>query len=275
MRHFLIRSVTSLVYAVILIAGMVIHKLLFAIVFLALMILALIEYYRLAELAGAKPQKITGIVTAVLFFGSLFGYGCGFLPVFSLLSAVLFLFLTFVFELYRKKSQPIANIAFTHLGFLYIVFPIGLTNFLVFPGLPDDKRFYPWLLFGITITIWIFDSVAYMVGTAVGKHRLFERISPKKSWEGSIAGGVMALLTGVLNASLFPSVEISGWLTISFIVVITGSFGDLVESLFKRSLNLKDSGNLLPEHGGILDRLDSFLFVVPFVVTWLFVFGLK
>ncbi len=275
MKHFQTRSLTSLVYAVVLVSSMLLHELFFAAVFLVLMVLALVEFYRMSEQTGAHPQKIMGIVTGVLFFIFLFGTARESLPVTTLLIPVIFLFLTFAVELYRKKTGPLANVAFTFLGFLYIAFPMGLTNILVFPGLPGNEKYYPYILLGVTLTIWIFDSFAYIIGTALGKHRLFERISPKKSWEGAVAGGVMAMLAGVLNAILFPFVELAGWIILSGIVIFAGLFGDLVESLFKRSIDLKDSGNLLPGHGGILDRLDSFLFTVPFVVAWFFIFSVK
>lgn len=275
MKTFITRSLTSLVYAVVMIAGIVIHPLLFAIVFLSLLILALLEFYRLAGLAGGFPQKITGFITAIFFFCSLFGYVTGFIPLQVAFIVLLLIFLTFIIELYRKRPRPFTNIGFTLLGFFYIALPLSLANFLIYPGLPGNHKFYPWILLGTIITIWTFDSGAYLIGTAIGKHRLFERISPKKSWEGVIGGGIVALLTGIVNALLIPSVEISDWLVISAIVIVLGTFGDLVESLFKRSLNLKDSGTLLPGHGGMLDRLDSLLFTIPFVLTWLIISGMK
>jgi phosphatidate cytidylyltransferase len=177
--------------------------------------------------------------------------------------------LMFIAELYRKTDNPGANLAFTLLGFFYIAIPMGLSGYLVYPGFNGSKGFYPWILFGVTLTIWIFDSGAYIVGTSRGKHRLFERISPKKSWEGVIGGGVAALLAGTLNGWLFPVLELKSWLVISMIVIIFGTFGDLVESMLKRSLHLKDSGSFLPGHGGFLDRFDSYLFVVPVVAFWL------
>jgi phosphatidate cytidylyltransferase len=275
LKTFITRSLTSLVYALIMIAGIIIHPLLFAVVFLLLLILALLEFYRLVTLAGGLPQKTTGFVTGIFFFCSLFGYVTGILPLHLAFIALLLLFLTFIIELYRKKPQPLTNIGFTLLGFFYIALPLSLINFLIYPGLPGNPRFYPWILLGTIITIWSFDSGAYLIGTTIGKHRLFERISPKKTWEGVIGGGIVAFLTGIVNAFFIPSVEMTGWLVISAIVIVFGTFGDLVESLFKRSLNLKDSGNLLPGHGGMLDRLDSLLFTIPFVLIWLIVSGLK
>ena len=264
------RTLTGAGYAVVLIAGMVIHPVIFAIVYLTLMVMALIEYYRMVELAGSSPQKMNGIATGVTFFVALFGFAYGIWPLFTALLAVVLLFSTFVIELYRCQQKPLSNIAYTLMGFFYIGIPMGLLNLLVFRGLTGKSEFHPWILLGITLTIWVYDSGAYLFGTALGKHRLFERISPRKSWEGVIGGGMVAILWGVVNARLFPSVSLLNWIALSIIIVIFGTFGDLIESMLKRSFNIKDSGNFLPGHGGILDRLDSFLFAIPFVVAWLF-----
>jgi phosphatidate cytidylyltransferase len=183
--------------------------------------------------------------------------------------------MTCIIELYRRKEQPIANIAYTLAGFLYIGFSLGLSNLLAFPISSGKHAFYPWILFGIIITIWIYDSGAYLIGTPLGRHRLFERISPKKSWEGLIGGAIFAMLAGVLNAWLFQSIELTTWLLISFVIIVSATFGDLVESLMKRSIGIKDSGNILPGHGGFLDRLDSFIFTVPMMVVLLYIIGLK
>lgn len=269
MRPFITRSVTSLLYATVMIGGMIIHPVLFGVVFLALTILCLVEFYRMASQAGASPQKVIGFGSAVLFFVLFLASSAGYVPFVYTLIPVLSLLFMFIIELYRKKDNPLANLASTLLGFFYIVLPMSLSGYLVYPGINGSAEFYPWILFGVTLTIWIYDSGAYLVGSSLGKKRLFERISPKKSWEGVIGGGVAALLTGLLNGWLFPELELGSWLVISVIVIIFGTFGDLVESMLKRSLHLKDSGSFLPGHGGFLDRLDSFLLVVPVVAFWL------
>lgn len=268
------RALTGFGYAVILIAGMIIHPVIFAFVYLGLMVLSLVEYYRMVQLAGGNPQYINGIATGVTFFLSLFGFAYGIWPLYISLISVLLLFSTFVIELYRNQPNPLSNIAFTLLGFFYIGLPMGLLNLIIFKGLPEERLFYPWILFGITIIVWIYDSGAYLFGTTFGKHRLFQRISPKKSWEGVLGGGVVAILTALLCSRLFTEINGISWLTLSIIVVVFGTFGDLIESMLKRSFNMKDSGKFLPGHGGILDRLDSFLFAIPFVVAWLFFAGM-
>jgi phosphatidate cytidylyltransferase len=275
LKDFLTRTLTSVIYAAVVVAGLLLHPFLFGAVFLALMIPALVEFYRMVKLAGGEPQSGWGLAISIIFFLSMFGYVTGLLSPSLLFGIVPLLFVTFIIELYRKKQQPMANVAYTLAGFLYIGFPMGLSNLLAFPLSSGKHTFYPWILFGIIITIWIYDSGAYLSGTPFGRHRLFERVSPKKSWEGVIGGGIFAMLAGVLNAWLFQSIELTNWLMISFLVIVASTFGDLCESLMKRSLGIKDSGNFLPGHGGFLDRLDSLIFTIPMVVAFLYIIGIK
>jgi phosphatidate cytidylyltransferase len=269
------RTLTSILYATVVVAGILLHPFLFAVVFLGLTVMAMLEFYRMVRISGVEPQIWSGLTVSIVFFASVFGFVTGFLTPYLVFSVIPLLFLIFIVELYRKKPFPIANIACTLAGFLYIAFPMSLSNLLAFPLNSGRHVFYPWILFGITITLWLYDSGAYLVGTTWGKHRLFERISPKKSWEGVLGGGIVAMLAGVMNAWLFQSIELLTWLLISFLVIVAGTFGDLVESMMKRSLGIKDSGNLLPGHGGFLDRLDSFIFTVPMVVALLYFIGIK
>jgi phosphatidate cytidylyltransferase len=122
---------------------------------------------------------------------------------------------------------------------------------------------------GVFFIVWVYDSMAYLVGSMFGKHKINEKISPNKTWEGFTAGAIFALVMGVLNAVIFQEPDIVNWLIIAAIVVAFGTLGDLFESKIKRKLNVKDSGSVLPGHGGLLDRLDSLLFVIPVIYVWL------
>lgn len=127
----------------------------------------------------------------------------------------------------------------------------------------------PGILLGYFVLIWTSDTFAYLIGRKIGKNRLFERISPKKSWEGSAGGAVAAIAMAMLLSRIYPDIEVWIWMVMSSIIVITGTLGDLTESLLKRSLNVKDSGNILPGHGGLLDRFDAILLSAPFVWAFL------
>jgi phosphatidate cytidylyltransferase len=148
---------------------------------------------------------------------------------------------------------------------VYVSVPLILLNFLVFPDNTAESGYYPGLLAGVFILIMINDTAAYLVGVPFGRHRLFKRVSPKKSWEGFAGGAVFVVTASLVMNRIFPVPDVTGWFLIGLIVSVFGVYGDLVESLFKRSLDIKDSGSILPGHGGVLDRIDAWLFVIPLV----------
>jgi phosphatidate cytidylyltransferase len=177
-------------------------------------------------------------------------------------------FTIFIYELYSNSKEPFANIAFMILGLFYIGIPFALVNFIAF----DGDEFLNRIVFGLLVLTWVNDTGAYVTGSMIGKTPLFPRISPNKTWEGSIGGLVTTLLFGWGLSFLFGEIPLTQWLGLAVIVGIFGGLGDLVESMLKRSVNVKDSGNLLPGHGGILDRFDAFIFVVPFAAAYLLYF---
>jgi phosphatidate cytidylyltransferase len=179
---------------------------------------------------------------------------------------VLLVFIVPIRELYRTDSNnPIPNIATTLFGIVYIAFPFGLMNFMFrYKGI---ETFH--LLLSMFVILWTADTFAYLVGSKIGKNRLFERISPKKSWEGSIGGAIAALIAAFIFSVYFKEMSLALWLGYALIIVVAGTYGDLIESMFKRSLNIKDSGNILPGHGGILDRFDAVFMAVPAAILYL------
>ena len=174
------------------------------------------------------------------------------------------LFMLFVIELFLKQGLPFRNIAYSVLGILWIVVPFAVVN--RFP--PSEGRF---LLLSVFVFIWLYDTFAYCVGMLIGNHRLFERISPKKSWEGAIGSTLFTLTAAYFAPLMFPMLELNSlqWMGLALVIIVFGTFGDLTESLFKRQSSVKDSGSILPGHGGILDRFDSLLFAMPFVLLYL------
>ena len=273
MTDLLKRTYSGAIYILVILAGVLIHPYVFALVFSAALILLLNEFYTISKKCGAEPLKIPGIALGLFLFVLMFLYVAGMIAGGLILLAIPAIFLIFIFELYRKKEKPLINIAVTLTGFILIALPVSLLNYFIFPGTENTRQFYPWLLIGIFFILWSYDTAAYMVGMWAGKHRLFESISPNKSWEGVIGGAVIALIVGILNSVAFQSVNLTGWIAISLTIIVFGTFGDLIESMIKRSLNVKDTGTLLPGHGGLLDRLDSLLLSIPFIFAWLLIFN--
>lgn len=182
----------------------------------------------------------------------------------------------FISELYLKKENPINNWAYSTLSQLYVALPFALLNVLYFHANPasGEVEYNPILPLSVFSFLWLSDTGAYCVGSLLGKHRLFERISPKKSWEGSIGGGIFAIIAAVVFAHFFDFMPLLKWIGLAITVVVFGTWGDLTESLFKRTLGIKDSGNILPGHGGMLDRFDSALIAIPAAVIYLYVWTL-
>jgi phosphatidate cytidylyltransferase len=176
-----------------------------------------------------------------------------------------FTFSVFIYELYTKSERPFENVAFVMLGMVYIGVPFALLLFVAF----DGDLYYPNLVFSLLVMNWVNDSGAYFVGSKLGKTPLFPRISPKKTWEGSAGGMALTLIFAMILCFTFQELVLRDWLVLAAIVVIFGSLGDLVESMLKRSVHIKDSGGLLPGHGGLLDRFDAFIFLLPFATAYL------
>jgi phosphatidate cytidylyltransferase len=176
----------------------------------------------------------------------------------------------FIAELYTKAPNPINNWAYTMLSQMYIALPFAMVNVLAFRGVGNGVVYNYLAPLSIFVFLWTNDTGAYCIGSLIGKHRLFERISPKKSWEGSIGGGVVAIGVSFILAHYFPFMSMMEWAGLALVVVIFGTWGDLTESLLKRQLHVKDSGNILPGHGGMLDRFDSSLMAIPAAVVYLY-----
>ncbi len=268
--NFTIRVLTAIVFAVVLIGGTLWHPLSFFAVFFTVVILGLFEFFRLLRVAKIEPQYITGILLGVVIFTGNFLFANKlvdfkiFLLVIPILTAIM------IIELYREKENPFSNIAFTIFGASYISIPFAILSWFVFnPVYPES--YYPMVLIGFFLLIWANDSGAYIVGSLIGRNKLFERISPKKTWEGFIGGGIFSLLVAWLISFYVTEISLIDWIVIALITFVFGTFGDLIESLLKRMVKVKDSGNILPGHGGILDRFDSIIVAAPMVFIYLMI----
>ena len=185
-----------------------------------------------------------------------------------LVLAIPALFLFFLLELFSQSAKPFLNVANNVLGMLYLVAPMVMLNFMAF--YKGEYSYEPML--GMLFLIWIYDSWAYLFGSLLGKTPLMKRISPKKTVEGLAGGLIGCLIVALILPFIFKSFGKTDWLIIAGLIVIFGTLGDLIESMFKRDLEIKDSGNLLPGHGGLLDRFDALIFAVPFVWIYIYLF---
>ena len=229
----------------------------------------MLEFYSLMRLQDYLPIRFLGVIVGGLLFIGMFLIEGGYLP--SVYHFALFPLASFVFliKLYKKNDvHPFINIALFYLGILYVAVPFAFTNLLVF----YSGEYSYEIILGLLFLTWANDIGAYFTGIIFGRTKLFERISPKKSWEGSIGGAILSVSISLVIGSYFQGLNSIEWISVSIIVVIAGTYGDLVESHFKRSIQIKDSGNIIPGHGGFLDRFDSLLIAVPFVVVFLKLF---
>jgi phosphatidate cytidylyltransferase len=262
------RLIVGVLGAALFIGGIIFSEWSFFILFLGLTVLGTLEFYRLAGTAGINANKVYGTLLAAGIFIAVFLIDKTYMPASVLYLSLPALFLIFVLELYRKEPQPFTNIAFTILGVLYIAVPFSLLQLLGY--LQGEYRWQP--ILGLMLLIWAADTGAYIAGKNFGKHKLLERVSPGKTWEGWGGGTVLTVLVGWGLSLVFHDLELYQWIGIAVIVSVFGVLGDLTESLLKRSLGVKDSGTLLPGHGGILDRFDSLIMVIPFIVAFLKIF---
>ena len=265
MKEFWKRSISGLLFAVVLLGAILLGPWSFALLFGLFSVFILREFYQLSKAAGISPQKNLGIFIGALIFILTFLNAKGIISINLIGFYLSLLFIVPSCELLRIKKNALENIAVTILGIFYVIYPFSLFHFFVFPDLPSDNKYDPTLLIFLFILIWAFDSGAYLFGVSFGRHKLFERISPKKSWEGFFGGWFLTLVFALALHHLFPRYEPGFMLLIATIITITGTIGDLVESMIKRNLGVKDSGKFLPGHGGLLDRFDSMLFASPFV----------
>ncbi|MCL1614299.1 phosphatidate cytidylyltransferase [Phocaeicola plebeius] len=277
--NFIQRAITGIIFVGVLIGCILGGPISFTLLFALITALTIHEF---GNIVSKQPdveinKPICMLAGVFLFFG--FAY-LGVMPgQTEILIPYLFLIIyLLVSELYLKKKNPLNNWAYAMMSQIYIALSFAMLNVLAYHSIGNEGelsnyqvQYNPILPLSIFIFTWINDTGAYCTGMLFGKHRLFERISPKKSWEGSIGGGVFSIIAAIVMAHYFPFMPISIWIGLALTVVIFGTLGDLTESLLKRTIGIKDSGNILPGHGGMLDRFDSTLMAVPAAVVYLYI----
>ena len=226
---------------------------------------------------GVAVNRFISTVAGVYFFLAMAGTCSGFTSSTVFIPYLITIIYLLVAELYAKQEDPIHDWAYTMMSQMYVVLPFSLLNMLAFRSAPEGIMYVYTLPLSVFVFLWVNDTGASCCGSLFGKHKLFPRVSPGKSWEGSIGGGVFVLAAAALVWYLTDVYDMNPtgmgmweWMGLGLTVVVFGTWGDLVESLFKRTLGIKDSGNILPGHGGMLDRFDSSLLAIPAAVVYLF-----
>ena len=265
MKNLIIRALTGIIFVVVLVSAICIHPIFFLILFCIITGLTLWEFGGLVKhYENANLQRTVNVLGGVYLFIATFVYTNGLTDGKIFLPYLLFIMLTMIAELYYKAPNPINNWAFTLFAQVYCAGSFSILNFIgAEPGTPGVMSYTPLFIMAIFIFVWLDDTGAYLVGSLIGKHKLFERISPKKSWEGFFGGLILSLASSQAFAWFAPEINRMNWLGLAATVVLFGTWGDLIESLLKRTLGVKDSGNVLPGHGGMLDRFDSVMLAVP------------
>lgn len=268
--NLITRTITGSIYVALIVSSILLHRLLFLSLMLIFTIFSLTEFYSFFKKTEIRIQSFFGILFASILYCIV-----GFIAYtnsnieFLILILPLF-FVILISEIFLKNETPIQNIAITLFGVLYIALPLSLLNFYFNPSLEENQNSSSFLL-SYFILVWSNDTFAYLIGSKFGRKKLLERISPNKTWEGTIGGLVMSVIVSIILSIFYKELNALQWSILAIIIVITGTFGDLTESMFKRSMMVKDSGNILPGHGGFMDRLDSIYISAPFVFLYLII----
>ena len=280
MKNLITRSITGVIFVAAVVTCFLRPE---AMIFLFALVTGLTvwEYTGIVNnLENVAVNRFLSTVAAVYFFLAMAGFCSGIVPSAVFIPYLLTVVYMFISELYTKAPNPINNWAYTMLSQMYIALPFSMINVLAFRGAGDAVIYNYLLPLSIFIFLWTNDTGAYLSGSLFGKHKLFPRVYPGKSWEGSIGGGILVLAvaaflgwyenSGIHEGAVELAMSIPQWMGLGLVVVFFGTWGDLVESLFKRTIGIKDSGNILPGHGGMLDRFDSSLMAIPAAVVYIY-----
>ncbi len=269
-KNLITRTITGIFYVAIMVVCFL-RPLAMVFVFALITALTVREFCSLVnEREGIAVNPFICPVAGVFLVLAMFGFCSGLTPAVVFIPYLITIIYLFVSELYLCQRDPLNNWAYSMLSQLYIALPLSTINILAY----YKGEFYYLLPLCVFIFLWCNDTGAYVAGSLFGRRKLFPRISPGKSWEGSIGGAILVLAVATFVWRIEPDnlsgLSLAGWLGLGAVVVVFGTWGDLVESLMKRTLGIKDSGNILPGHGGMLDRFDSSLMAIPAAVVYIY-----
>ena len=277
MKNFIVRTITSVFFVAAIVTSFLNPQAMMAL----FCVVTGMTIWEFCGLVNDRPyteiNRFICTVAGVYLFLAMTGYNSGLTPATVFIPYLVSIIYLMVAELYLKAKDPINNWAYTMLSQLYIALPLSLLNVLAFRSNGYEIHYTYLAPLSVFVFLWTNDAGAYCVGSLIGRHKLFPRISPGKSWEGSIGGGLLVIAAAILIWYLTDLYGVNDlgltayeWAGLGLVVVVFGTWGDLIESLFKRTLGIKDSGNILPGHGGMLDRFDSTLMAVPAAVVYLY-----
>jgi phosphatidate cytidylyltransferase len=260
MKNLILRTLTGIIFITVIASAVYIHPFLFAGVFAAITGLLIYEFYTLTGYKGKLWSKASGIASGMYLFPAVTLYAGNYCGKAIFFPYILMIMILFVAELYQKEQNPVKRWGILSAAQVYCAVSLSFMGLVPFI---ENQQYNPLLLLAIFVFIWLNDTGAYLTGSCWGKHRLFERISPSKSWEGFFGGCAAVLIASQIFAKYFTLLTWYEWLLFASVTVVAATLGDLTESLLKRACGAKDSGNILPGHGGILDRFDSVILVSP------------
>lgn len=284
LKNFIVRTLSGAVLLLVILGAMWVGYYGYLTLLLFITVAGTWEFYSLAKAKGYEPQRSLGVAMATLFYVAAamvsimavdgvkqFADNDTITMLVAILAIVIILFVAVVFvaEIFRNRTTPIANISTTIAGVGYVALPMALMTVMpmLIGGNGDWRAIY--FLFYLFL-VWGNDIFAYLAGVTMGRHKMCERLSPKKSWEGFVGGVLGSLAVGAVGAAVLDKSYVV-WMGLALIVSLSSVVGDLVESMFKRDAGVKDSGNIIPGHGGILDRFDAFIISVPFAFVYILI----
>lgn len=267
------RAGAGIIYILVILLGLLGGRFSFLAVFGVILAFGLFEFYRMVEKDTSHAiSKIFNMLMGMIIFVSVFLYleeiNTSLLPV----SVLTYLLILIASAIFLRRHDVLHGIIYSVFGQIYITMPLSLLMFISYSPFVVVNE-YSWVpVLALFVFLWVNDTAAYFIGSLIGRHKLIEHISPKKSIEGFIAGLFFTILASLIFARLYPDLSTIFWMGLALVVALFGTLGDLFESLIKRTCNVKDAGNLIPGHGGILDRIDSLLVAVPAVFLYLILF---
>ncbi|MFP4048291.1 MAG: phosphatidate cytidylyltransferase [Bacteroidales bacterium] len=263
MNNLIKRSITGIIFILILAGAILLGHFSYYVIFLIIMTISLLEFIELTKNIELKIPKIPTLILGIIIFSLTFLEAQKLIHTSWLSLAILPAILTPLFTFIKQNNNQLLEICLNFFGMIYIILPLSLANYIVFPANDVNHAYYPDLLMFIFILIWTHDTFAYITGKYAGKHKLSRHISPAKTWEGTIGGTIISIIVALIIGYFSTNYPIIHFIALPIIISSAATLGDLTESSLKRTAKVKDSGNILPGHGGILDRFDAAFFAIP------------